>query len=239
MNERTIQQYRRASLFAPWLTILIIVGMSRALPATVRIDDQAQARKAEIAATMESVPFLIGGWIGEDSPVPPEAQKLLRPNAMLSRSYTQPGHPRVHVLVVHCGDARDMIGHYPPICYPSAGWVSMPVNDQPYAELHVADQLLPVRQYQYGRMRENGAEDRIRIFNAFVLPDGTVTRDIDDINRQSERLAVSVQGVAQVQIITSASVPLPEALVATGELLSGMPDLLVSLGVGQGADSGR
>ncbi len=239
MNERTIQLYRRGGLAAPWLTILIVVTMGFALPVRVKPDEQAVARKAEIAQTMASVPFLIEGWIGEDAPVPPEAQKLLRPNAMLSRTYSQVGRPRMHVLVVHCGDARDMIGHYPPVCYPSSGWLDMPVRENVYAELTVAGQVLPVRQYRFRRMNENGAEDEIRIFNAFVLPDGTVTRDIDDINEQSERLAVSVQGVAQLQLIASASISYDEATAAAQELLTGMPELLESLGVGQGANSGR
>lgn len=239
MNERITNLYRKVSVFAPWLTIALLVGMSRALPTHVVMDEQAQARKAEIASTMDDVPFIIGGWIGEDAPVPPEAQKLLRPNAMLSRTYSQPGHGRVHVLVVHCGDARDMIGHYPPVCYPSAGWVRMPVTDHEFTELEVLGERLPVHQYQFRRMRENGAEDRIRIFNAFVLPDGTGTRDIDDINRQSERLAVSVQGVAQLQVIVNATVSYEEAAASAGELLSGMPDLMHSLGMGQGADSDR
>jgi len=239
MNERVTNLYRKASVYAPWVTIALLVGMSWALPTHVVNSEQAQARKAEIAGTMEQVPYIIDGWIGEDAPVPPEAQKLLRPNAMLSRTYSQPGRGRVHVLVVHCGDARDMIGHYPPICYPSAGWRRVPVTERDFAELEALGERLPVRQYQFRRMGETGMETRIRIFNGFVLPDGTVTPDIDDINEQSERLAVSVQGVAQLQVIVNAAMPLEEATTSAGEVLSGMPELLHSLGVGQGADRDR
>ena len=63
--------------------------------------------------------------------VPPEAQELLRPNAIFSRRFQRPGEIGVHVLVVHCSDARDMIGHYPPICYPSSGWVSTITGNRP------------------------------------------------------------------------------------------------------------
>jgi hypothetical protein len=223
--------YRRLSVFAPLATLFALVALSRVMPARADIDVRAIERQSEIAQTMASAPFLIGGWIGADAPVPPEAQKLLRPNAMLSRTYSQLGRPSVHVVVVHCSDARDMIGHYPPICYPSAGWVAMPVLENVFADIEAAGKMLPVRQYLYRRIRENGAEDRIRIFSAFVLPDGTVTRDIDDINEQSERLAVSIQGVAQLQLITDASTEYSEAAKAAGEILSGMPELLTSLGV--------
>lgn len=223
--------FRRLSVFAPLVTICALVALSRVLPARAEIDDRAIERQAEVAQTMASVPFLIGGWIGADAPIPPEAQKLLRPNAMLSRTYSQINRPSVHLVVVHCSDARDMIGHYPPICYPSSGWVDMPVLDNAYSGISVASTELPVRQYLYRRMGENGTEARIRIFSAFILPDGTVTRDIDDINEQSERLAVSIQGVAQLQLITDASTDYAAAATAAGELLSGMPELLTSLGV--------
>ena len=46
---------------------------------------------------------------------------------------------------------------------------------------------------------------------AFVLPDGTVTPEIGDIHRRSARLALAVEGVAQVQIITSAQTERREA----------------------------
>ncbi|MDY7109363.1 MAG: hypothetical protein SYC29_12075, partial [Planctomycetota bacterium] len=131
-------------------------------------------------------------------------------------------------------DARDMIGHYPPICYPSAGWVAIPPPD-PDVHVILDDRPVPVRTYMFRRVRENGVEETIRVFNGFVLPDGTVTREFSDIQGQSERLAVSTQGVAQVQIISAGGISRTEAIEAAGELLTGMPGLAGALGIGQGA----
>lgn len=226
----------RFLLAAPWLTVLALMGMSMVLPNRSEFSLEAQARKAQVAAAMQAVPLFIGDrWIGEERPVPKEAQKLLHPNAILSRAYSSPGGPTMQVLVVHCGDARDMIGHYPPICYPSAGWVQAPVDGETDTWLDVNGQKVPVRQYSFRCIGEHGRVETIRIFNAFILPDGGVTRQIDDINRQSERLAVSVQGVAQLQVITTASVPLNEAIDSAGEILSGMKVMFEALRVGQGA----
>lgn len=221
---------------APWVSLALLVVLSMTLPTRVKLDVTAEQRKAEVAASMEAVPYFIGDWVGtdDDNDVPPEAQKLLRPNAIFSRRFQRPGDPGIHVLIVHCGDARDMIGHYPPICYPSSGWVAM--GEAGSAEISIDDQRLPVRLYEFRRLRDQGTEDRIRIINGFILPDGTVTREIDDINRQSERLAVSVQGVAQLQLITSAAMSEGEALAAAGQLLGGMTEMLDALRVGQGAN---
>ena len=96
---------------------------------------------------------------------------------------------------------------------------------------------LPVRMYRFRQMQGPGRDVRIRIFNAFVLPDGTVTSDIDDINRQSERLAVSARGVAQLQVITSEAVDEEVAADAAGEVLGGMTGLFEALRIR--GDDGR
>ena len=62
-----------------------------------------------------------------------------------------------------------------------------------------------------------------------------MTPQIDDIYRQSERLALSVQGVAQIQLITMAGMPADEAAACAEELLAGMGDLLNALQVAGGA----
>jgi hypothetical protein len=215
--------------------MIVLMLLAILLPNYVRFDPAASQRKAEVVASMDNVPYLIDDWMGVDDfdAVPPEAQQLLKPNAVFSRVFSRRGEPAVHVLVVHCGDARDMIGHYPPVCYPSTGWIETehPKN----GELALQGDRLPVRLYEFRRLGSAGTEHRIKIINAFVLPDGTMTREIDDVNGQSERLALSIQGVAQMQVITSAGMSWDEAIAAAQQLLRGMPDMFGALGLGQGA----
>jgi hypothetical protein len=224
---------------APWMTTAALVILSILLPNRASVGARALERKAEIAKAIDDVPFIIGRWYGEvpeQGRIPREAQKLLKPNAMLNRVYSTSG-ATVHVVLVHCGDARDMIGHYPPICYPSAGWMPMPDEPNHDHVLNVSGVAFPVREYGFKGYLHGGREDTIRIFNAFILPDGVVTREIDDVNRQSERLSVAVEGVAQLQIITQARLPVEEAMSAAEEILSGMTELFGALQVGQTAAS--
>lgn len=228
----------RLLVAAPWLTILALAGLSLALPNRAEIGPLGEARKAEIAAAVAHISETdtIGRWRGQaDDELAPEAQELLKPNASLSRRFTCPGGPWVHLVIVHCGDARDMNGHYPPICYPSNGWMELPAPANPNHVLTVMDHPFPVREYGYSSYLADGREEAIRILNAFILPDGNVTREIDDINRQSERLSVAVQGVAQVQVITSGRVPIADAISAAQEILNGMEGLFDALRFGQGA----
>lgn len=222
-----------ARWLAPWTCLVVLVAGSRLLPNHTTLDPAADARKVEVAEAMASVPYLIGRWAGEDEEVPREAQKLLRPNAIFSRRYVRSDGAWAHILIVHCSDARDMIGHYPPICYKATGYVAADPGYRPEQAVWLrSGSTLPVRAYRFRRASDRGTTE-IQIFNAFILPEGTTTRNIEDINRQSERLAISVQGVAQLQVITSGAMPREDALDATTELLVGMPDLWRALAGGQ------
>ena len=142
----------------------------------------------------------------------------------------------MHVLVVHCGDSRDMNNHYPPVCYPSDGWMAVEASPNLDRVLVVEGRQFPVREYGFKSYLVDGREDVIRVFGAFILPDGTMTREIDDISRQSERLSVAVQGVAQMQIIASGRVSVEDAMSAAEEVLSGMTMLFDALHVERGPD---
>jgi len=229
---------KRMNLAAPWLSVVLLAGLAFALPTRTEVDGSADVRRAEVAYAVDQVPWLIGPWVGEGAEVPREAQKLLRPNKILSRVYQKPRGPKIHVLLVHCSDARDMRGHYPPVCYPSSGYVAMEQETGGEVTLNAAGRLLPVETYAFERMRDRTDVERIRVFNAFILPDGTVSRQIDDINAQSERAPIASLGVAQLQLITPASVSLDDAIAAGNEILSGMTDLLDALRVRTEANSG-
>jgi hypothetical protein len=236
LAERTII-LKRLNDVAPWLSVLLLAGLALTLPTSTVADGSAEVRSAEVAYAVAEVPWLIGRWVGEDAPVPREAQKLLRPNSILSRVYRTPRGPQVHVLLVHCGDARDMRGHYPPICYPSSGYVSVQPGIGADVVLTAAGCEIPVQTYAFERMRDRTHVERIRVFNAFILPDGSVSRNIDDINRQSERAPIASLGVAQLQVITPSDFTLDEAVAAGNEILGGMPELLEALRVKEREDT--
>ena len=68
-----------------------------------------------------------GIWVGKEVPPAKEAVRLLKPNCIISREYTDTrsndryGSRNCSVLIVQCRDSRDMVGHYPENCYPHIG----------------------------------------------------------------------------------------------------------------------
>ena len=229
--------FSRASDAVPALTAGLLVVLPLVFPNHTTVDAAGLARQEAVRAAVREAPYRIGHWVGADIPVPPAAVELLHPNAILSRRFQRiGGGPNVSLLLVHCTDARDMRGHYPPVCYPSSGWSIAGVKRSRQAVLMVNGRRMPVRVYEFRRIEGDGRESRIRVFNVFVLPDGTLTPNIDQINRLAERLALATRGLAQMQIVTPSGLNDEEAAAAAGEILEGMSGPLTALGVWREGD---
>ncbi len=229
----------RASKAVPAVTFGLLLVMPLVFPNRTTVDASLVAQQAAVRAAVESSPYRVGGWIGTDITVPLAATKLLRPNAILSRQFRRiGGGPAVNLLLVHCTDVRDMRGHYPPVCYPSTGWSFVGEKTGKEATLTVNGRRAPIRVYEFRRIEGEVREVRIRVFNVFVLPDGTLTPEIDQIKSLSERLALSAQGVAQLQIVTPLEMSLDEAVGAARDILEGMPGLMNALRVWKEPDDG-
>src|SRR5215813_5782530 len=132
-------------------------------------------------AAIESLPLMIGSWNGfdADEEVPREAQVLLKPNRILMRRYTDTSVASVNrarqvsLLIVQCKLSGDMVGHFPPICYPSHGYelVSSAPRDWQVGEL-----CIPGIEYHFVKTNE-GRPERTIIYNFFVVPTQGLARD--------------------------------------------------------------
>jgi len=211
--------WRSAGRIGPWLSLVIVVGVGILAPQPPTVDAELVARHDRIRRVLEGVPLRCGEWIGEEQPLAPSAVELLRPNASLSRSYRRIGSDeRVMLSLIHCSDARDMAGHYPPICYPSHGWtLDRPLEastqagglvDAAVAEdfesievVTVDGRLMPMRVYRFSRMGEGLTEIKMTILSAFILPDGSWNSDLGAIRDVQTRRRASREGVAQIQVV--------------------------------------
>ena len=228
------------SRFAPLVSLALLLAGAIMLPNRVKPDPEAELRMGQVRFAVQNVPARIGAWKADNpKEIPREAQKLLRPNAILNKVYIHDSgeRPSVHLLMVHCRDTRDMVGHYPPICYPSSGFVPLALDGPDVETIVICGKPAKVRVYGFVMRQQNGISHSMQIFSAFILPDGTVTGQIDDIYEQADRLAVSVRGVAQLQVILQADVPRADAVEAVNEVLAGLRGLFHSLGIPDDGES--
>ena len=187
---------------SPVIAFLLLAGLSvdRVLYHLPSGDPQHYHRAVRQA--VDNVPMVICDWIGRDEELPRSAIALLKPNAILGRRFEDVRTGRsVQLLIVHCEDARDIAGHYPPRCYPSSGW--NPLSAAP-ADWQAADRVIPGKEYEFGWQTLEGAR-RIIVYNLLLRPDGVIERDNRGIRRASADRRKKHFGGGQVQLVFDGS----------------------------------
>lgn len=165
--------------------------------------EDASDYHARVAEAIRAVPDEIDGWASEPVELPQAAVTLLRPNEILSRRYRDPETGRsFQWLIIHCLNARDMVGHYPPRCYPANGWQMIsserrPESTSPAGAAHAE---LPRVDYTF-EQHLPGASARLNVANLIVLPDGTFGHTMRDVNRIAADRQLRVYGAAQMQFV--------------------------------------
>jgi hypothetical protein len=233
MKRQTIVFLQRIRELSPIIAVVMLLVLPIFLPDESVSSAAFEQRNARIAAAMGEIPWQIGRWRGVEVPVPSVAQDVLRPNALLSRSYREiGGNLQATLVIVHCSDTRDMLGHYPPVCYPANGWQA--VKDVGGIERIGADigihPSVDCMRYDFYLNTDLGSKRGIRIYNFFVLPGGVIAHELSELQGQAGRTRTSAMGVAQVQIAFSDQVSDEEAGRALAELLEGIQPLFVVLG---------
>lgn len=168
-----------------------------------RREPQADGHLAGIrAAAAGGIPFSVGDWLARDLPTAPGAVALLRPSVLVSRGFSnlRTGET-ASLLFVACSDARDLVGHYPPVCYPAHGQTL--VSAEP-------------RAWDYGAGPVGGTRYRFRVVggtsgqqfvvdNFMVLPDGGFGPDMDSVRRVARDPSLRRYGAGSLQIVTEGS----------------------------------
>jgi len=188
--------------------------------------DAAEDYHEAVRRAANAFPIRHGDWEGTEIAVPQPAARLLRPNVLFARHYE--GHRRLleaNLVFVHCTDARDMNGHYPPNCYPSSGWVLDGPGHR--AEISVGRTSIPVMAYEFSRS-ELGAVRRSLVYNFFVLPSGFATT-MAEVSRASGDQRWRSLGAAQVQVVIDPSIPETTRLEIASELLEPLVPIIESL----------
>ena len=213
----TRRTFSIASLLAP-AAVLVLSVAAAVLAVDMRPPGDAaayHARALQASRTLDLVvedPTLGGTWAGRDTPVPYEATDLLRPNVLLSRQYTlqrygRPTGETVGLLLVQCRDARDLLNHYPPICYKVGGWEVVGAEDVTW---QTGPNLPPAGGVEYGLALSGFDHFQNRaISNFMVLPGEGFGRDMTGVERVSDDPARRYYGAAQVQVIFDASTTPP------------------------------
>jgi hypothetical protein len=154
-----------------------------------------------VRAAVEAIPFRAGDWMSQDTPVLPAAQELLRPNVILSRRYQNLASGlEASFLLVQCTDARDLLGHYPPVCYKANGFEQLAAEPMTYDHHSLR---LDGTLYTFASANL-AAHERIKVFDFMILPNGQTAPDMAGVNAIARDRHIRHFGAAQVQVVTDA-----------------------------------
>jgi hypothetical protein len=159
---------------------------------------ETDAYHASVRDAIATLPTVTGSWVGVDTPVPEAAVRMLHPNIILSRRYQNLStNETVTLLIVHVRDARDVLGHYPPVCYPGQGWKTQQATP---VDWNVANLTIRGTEYEFGRDRLEGAS-RLYVDNFLILAGGETCRDMDGVELAAQDRSRKFYGAGQVQLV--------------------------------------
>ena len=200
------------AILAPPLLCVGILGGIAAQKSTHVQPKDAAAYHARAKDEIEKFNYTIGNtesgiWVGQDIEPTTAAVRLLRPNKIFSRRYTDTSargdryvSGMCDVLIVQCRDSRDMVGHYPENCYPNSGETLL---DKRNRDWQVGSELITGTEYTFERYRQ-GQPIRRCVYNFFVVPRSGIMRDIKAVNRAAEDYQWRHFGAAQFQFVFQA-----------------------------------
>lgn len=202
---------------------------------------------ARVRSAGESAPLAFDGWSGRDVPLPPAAVKMLRPNVVLSREFerlaaTRPAEGasppaaealmatgrRASFLLIQCDDTRELVAHYPPMCYPGQGYSVMAARPK---TTRFDDLDVEWTQYEFVQQSVDRFASLV-VAHFIVMPDGTICRSMDAMRTSAARVSDRFYGAAQVQVVTSGQVPEAEREAIFADLVRGHLPLIRQIRAG-------
>ena len=205
--------------------LVLLVGADRCLNA--RPPAGVAQYFDRVRAAAHRVPNPIGAWVGTDVPVPPQAVALLDPNVFISRTYVDvEDGTTARMLFVHCSDAHQIWGHYPPRCLSGRGWK---LDEQRPREWVAGTRHILGTEYRFrtppGPGSPAGAGEVV-VVNCLLRPGGRILRDMTGLTESARGAAGPRSGAGQVQLYFDASVPPEQRDAAVTALLEGHAPLL-------------
>ncbi|HEV8607761.1 MAG TPA: exosortase-associated EpsI family protein [Tepidisphaeraceae bacterium] len=207
------------------LTVALLLGLTAETLLRPRPADAEPFHARVKAAALQM--SAIDGWTSADLEVPAAAVALLKPNIMICRQYSKPGR-QVQFLLVQCRDARDMGGHYPPVCYPAQGWIDLHPRDPKPMVWTIGSKTIVGMEYEFSYAA--GGQSRSRIVdNLLILPAGRYAQSMDEIHEVAADYLRQFYGAAQIQLVFDGGVPEKERREIFEELIGKNMTLLTVL----------
>lgn len=220
MNSRSVYRFLAFAFLAAIAVQRYAIGHQSA---------DVERYQSSIRSAASLVPTRLGTWIGQDVDVPVQALAVLKPNVMISRRYTNVESGTVAgLMLVHCGNAHHMVGHFPLRCYPARGWVlqSAEARDWDAAGIKITGSEY---HFHLDTLSNHADEQSIVVVNCLLRPNGQILRDMDSMSRTIIGAGGAASGAGQLQVYFDASVPRSQRDAAVETILGGCKPLIQAI----------
>lgn len=186
------------------LTIFLLVGIGVDRKRRERTPVNVEEYHAHVRDSAVLIPYRIGNWIGVDKEIRQDALRMVGANLSLSRVYKnlQTGRTAT-LLLVQSADARSLLGHYPPVCYPSQGWSKIGSSLR-----RIPTEMGAIFATEYSFAYETlEATAQLAVLHFSILPNGRTAPDMGPLETSARNNATKFFGGSSLQIIVDANIP--------------------------------
>jgi hypothetical protein len=195
------------SYWAVFVSLALVAALAGTRAWVYAAAPDSEPYHAAIREAARLTPLNFGQWVGREIAVPKGVVAVLQPNVLMSRQFQGvKSEPQISLLIVQCADARELLGHYPPTCYRSQGWVQQRAKQRDWA---IDGLKISGMEYQFISGGAKGVKEVV-INNFMILPDGTTCPDMKAVNAAAKNFRRRSFGAAQVQMVSSASMTADE-----------------------------
>ncbi|WP_432799316.1 exosortase-associated EpsI family protein [Poriferisphaera sp. WC338] len=206
------------------IAVLVGVGITTAMRPKPQ---DASAFHALAGQAVLSLPKQIGDWSSKSQEIPAAAIKLLNTNDIISRTYVNNKTGlSAALLLIYTKDARDMLGHYPPVCYPANGYkqISAAKIDWPADNLNMTGM-----DYTFVMRQGNTNVGKVNVANFILLPSGRIVRDMNELDKTAADYTRHFYGAAQLQLVTAPQITDKQRQQIFNELIGSNVDIINTL----------
>lgn len=188
-------------------------------------------RDVPIAEALASIPsrlsFGKATWIKErDVQIPTRQAEIFGLSASFSAEYRRTRRfpaLRAVVFIAYCSDARTMLGHHPPRCYPSSGWVMQDRVPEDDFEFERPDgrRILGTT---YRFVREGVITADLEVANGFFASGDRFFRSLRDARRTVKPSLLGGKGLFQFQVLFQGTHSNDDVLDYVTEIINAIPE---------------
>lgn len=227
-----VLNWKMASALAPLASLLAILLMpmkSHVGAVPIGFDE----RNAEIRSAFLQLPSQLGKknqWLEIGTVAIPTSQaRMLDLNAYVSKKFRRLASPRlieVTLFLSHCADARTMIGHHPPNCYPAIGWDLKADATRDFEIVHSTGRIIRAKMYQF-RIERSNMEMTLHVANGFVVAGERFNSTLEEASVDLGGDGMVRYGISQFQLVFQGQFSEDELVLYTDEIMSTIPSTIL------------